>query len=95
MELVAPQDVIGHVQRDLSTLKAISHTVELVPSTLEELHPILPSVLGDRAPTGRPFRIVVDGSTVGAIFVSESIDVPSLTYLCTVADGQVIPNPPR
>ena len=28
-------------------------------------------------------------------FISQTIDLPSLTYLSTMADGQTIPNPPQ
>jgi prepilin-type processing-associated H-X9-DG protein len=35
--------------------------------------------------------VFADGSVH---FIQQSIDVPSLTYLSRMADGQVIPNPP-
>ena len=36
--------------------------------------------------------VYADGSVH---FINESIDIPSLTYLSRMADGQVIPNPPQ
>jgi prepilin-type processing-associated H-X9-DG protein len=42
--------------------------------------------------TGGVNFVFVDGSVR---FISQTIDVPSLTYLSRMADGQVIPNPPQ
>jgi prepilin-type processing-associated H-X9-DG protein len=35
--------------------------------------------------------VFADGSVH---FISQTIDIPSLTFLCRMADGQPIPNPP-
>lgn len=60
---------------------------------------VYPPVKGSRAswytaaslhPGGVNF-VLADGSVH---FISQSIDVPSLTYLCRMGDGQVIPNMP-